>query len=46
MQSKHHTIVREGDTAMHAFTDPKTDVITIVGEMTRKQAEAHKNRQG
>ncbi len=46
MQSKHHTIAREGDTAIHAVTDPKTGVITIVGEMTRKQAEAHKNRQG
>lgn len=45
MQSTHHTIVREGDTAIHAVHAPASGVTTIVGEMTRQQAEAHKNRQ-
>lgn len=37
--SKHHLIVKEMDAAIHLVIDPKTQVVTIVGEATNLESK-------
>ncbi len=34
-ESKHHTIIEDGNHALHSVHDPKTGITTIVGEAVK-----------